>query len=279
VTWKPAYRAPFEPLPGPVDFVPYGDVPALAAALGPDTAAVILEPIQGEAGIVPAPDGYLTAARELTERHGALLVIDEVQTGIGRTGDWFAHTRHGIRPDVITVAKGLGAGIPIGACLARGRAAGLLGPGQHGSTFGGNPVAAAAALAVLRTLADADVLTHVRRVGEQLRAGLAGLHHPLIAQVRGEGLLLGIVLTRPVAGAVATAAADAGYLVGEAGDRVIRLSPPLILSAEQVEAALTDLPAILDRALAGASPSDGPAGTAPAGTGSTPPTGVPGGRP
>ena len=180
LTWKPAYREPFAPLPGDVEFVPYGDAAALRAAVDADTAAVFLEPIQGEAGVVVPPDGYLAAAREITASHGALLVLDEVQTGIGRTGEWFAHTRHGIRPDVITLAKGLGGGIPIGAAIALGPAASLLGPGQHGTTFGGNPVAAAAALAVLHVIERDDLLDHVREVGQRLRAGIEALGHPLV---------------------------------------------------------------------------------------------------
>ncbi|HXS84728.1 MAG TPA: acetylornithine transaminase, partial [Mycobacterium sp.] len=162
LTGQPSKQAPFAPLPGDVTHVPYGDADALAAAVGDDTAAVFLEPIMGESGIVVPPDGYLAAARDLTARHGALLVLDEVQTGMGRTGAFFAHQHDGITPDVVTMAKGLGGGLPIGACLATGPAAQLLTPGLHGSTFGGNPICAAAALAVLRVIADNDL---VRRSG------------------------------------------------------------------------------------------------------------------
>jgi acetylornithine/N-succinyldiaminopimelate aminotransferase len=172
LTGQPEKTEPFRPLPGGVRHVPYGDVAALAAAVGPDTAMVLLEPIQGEAGVVVPPPGYLAAAREITTRHGALLALDEVQTGIGRTGQWFAHQSEGVEPDLVTLAKGLGGGLPIGACLAFGPAADLLGPGSHGSTFGGNPVSAAAALAVIRTIAADGLLDHVTRVGARLREGV-----------------------------------------------------------------------------------------------------------
>ncbi|MBU2073864.1 MAG: acetylornithine transaminase, partial [Actinobacteria bacterium] len=169
LTSKAAYREPFEPLPGEVTFVPYGDADALAAAVTGDTAAICLEPIQGEAGVVVAPDGYLAAARRVADEHGALLWFDEVQSGIGRTGDWFAHLRHEVVPDVVTLAKGLGGGFPIGAVVGLGRAADLLQPGNHGTTFGGNPVACAAALAVLRTIEADGLLEHVRVLGEKIR--------------------------------------------------------------------------------------------------------------
>jgi acetylornithine aminotransferase len=251
LTGQPAKRAPFEPLPGDVTFVPYGDVAALTAAVDTDTAAVILEPIQGERGVLPAPAGYLAAARELTLRHGALLVLDEVQTGIGRTGRWFAAHDHGVMPDVITLAKGLGGGIPIGACVALGPAASLLGPGQHGSTFGGNPVAAAAALAVLDTIERDGLLAHVRALGDAWSADLAAVGHPLVAGVRGAGLLRGLALTAPVAGAVAAAALDAGFIVNDVAPDTIRLAPPLILDADQAAGFTAALPDLLTRALAG----------------------------
>ena len=178
LTSKAAYREPFEPLPGHVTFVPYGDVAALEAAVTAETAAVVLEPIQGEAGVVLPPAGYLQAARRITRDHGALLWLDEVQTGIGRTGHWFAHqdtAHHGtVEPDVVTLAKGLGGGIPVGACLGVGDAGHLLQPGNHGTTFGGNPVAAAASLAVLRTLESEGLLDHAAKLGERLRDGLRG---------------------------------------------------------------------------------------------------------
>ncbi|WFE28800.1 acetylornithine transaminase [Solwaraspora sp. WMMD791] len=262
LTGQPAKADPFRPLPGEVTHVPYGDADALAAAVTDRTAMVILEPIQGEAGVVVPPPGYLAAAREITTRHGALLTLDEVQTGVGRTGHWFAHQADGITPDVVTLAKGLGGGLPIGACIAfadtqvggvgtpaaRLTPAALLTPGSHGSTFGGNPVCCAAALAVLRTIAADGLLDHVKRVGEQLRRGVEALGHPLVASVRGAGLLLGVVLTAPVAPAVAVALRDAGFLVNPAQPDVIRLAPPLILTAEQADGFLATLPAALDAA-------------------------------
>ena len=249
LTGQPAKADPFRPLPGEVTHVPYGDVAALEEAVTDATAMVILEPIQGENGVVVPPPGYLTAAREITARHGALLVIDEVQTGIGRTGHWFAHQAEGVEPDVVTLAKGLGGGLPIGACLAFGRAAELLNPGSHGSTFGGNPICCAAALAVVSTIASEGLLDHVKRIGERLRRGVEALSHPLVAEVRGAGLLLGIVLKAPAAAAVAAALRDAGFLTNPVQPTVIRLAPPLILSTEQAEAFLAALPAALDAAM------------------------------
>jgi len=252
LTGQPAKADPFRPLPGEVTHVPYGDVDALAAAVTGATAMVVLEPIQGEAGVVVPPPGYLTAAREIATRHGALLLLDEIQTGIGRTGHWFAHQAEGVAPDLITLAKGLGGGLPIGACVAFSDsdpdASALLPPGSHGSTFGGNPVCCAAALAVLRTIAADGLLDHVKRVGEQLRRGIEGLGHPLVAGVRGAGLLLGVVLCAPAAGAAATALREAGFLVNPVRPEVIRLAPPLILTAEQAESFLAALPAALDEA-------------------------------
>ncbi|MFB9236639.1 acetylornithine transaminase, partial [Plantactinospora siamensis] len=229
LTGQPGKADPFRPLPGEVTHVPYGDAAALAAAVDTGTAMVILEPIQGENGVVTPPPGYLGAAREITARAGALLALDEVQTGIGRTGHWFAHQAEAVEPDLVTLAKGLGGGLPIGACLAFGAAAGLLGPGSHGSTFGGNPVSCAAALAVISTIANEGLLDHVKRVGERIRSGVEALGHPLVAQVRGAGLLLGIVLTAPAAAAVAGALREAGFLVNPVQPDVLRLAPPLIL--------------------------------------------------
>jgi acetylornithine/N-succinyldiaminopimelate aminotransferase len=246
LTGKPAIREPFAPLPGGVVHVPYADVDALAAAVDADTAAVVLEPIQGEAGVRVPPAGYLRAARQITSRHGALLVLDEVQTGIGRTGEWFAFQHDGVRPDVVTVAKGLGGGFPIGACLGFGRAADLLGPGSHGSTFGGNPVAAAAGLAVLETVERDGLLDNVTKVGDQLRRGVESLGDPLVAGVRGRGLLLAIELTTPVATQAAAAALDAGFIVNAVSSDALRLAPPLVLSGDQVESFVGALPSILD---------------------------------
>jgi acetylornithine aminotransferase len=247
LTGQPAKRDGFEPLPGEVTHVPYGDVAALAAAVTNETAMVLLEPIQGEAGVVVPPAGYLAAARDITRRHGTLLAIDEVQTGVGRTGFWYAYQSEGVDPDVVTLAKGLGGGLPIGACLAFGPAAGLLGPGTHASTFGGNPVCCAAALAVLDTIEADDLLDHVKRIGERLRAGIEALGHPLVHGVRGAGLLLGVVLTAPVAGALAAALTDAGFLTNGVQADVLRLAPPLILTTGQADAFVRALPAALDR--------------------------------
>lgn len=252
LTGQPSKRAPFEPMPPGVVHVPYGDAAALEAVVDEDTAAVFLEPMMGESGVVVPPFDYLAKAREITARKGALLVLDEVQTGIGRTGKFYAHQAVGIVPDVITLAKGLGGGLPIGAVLANGRAADLLTPGLHGTTFGGNPVCAAAALAVLRTIDETDLLSHVESVGKRLSDGIELLEHPLIDQVRGAGLLLGIVLTDQVSAQVEARAREAGYLVNPAKPDVIRLAPPLVLTETQADNFVADLPEILDAALADA---------------------------
>lgn len=254
LTWKESYRAPFEPLPGGVEFVPYGDVGALGRAVDGATAAVFLEPVQGEGGVTPAPDGYLQAARRITADHGALLVLDEVQTGVGRTGEWFAHqqARHGgVVPDVVTVAKGLGGGIPVGAAVAFGPAnATLLGAGQHGTTFGGNPVAAAAGLATLHAVERDGLLANVRAVSAFLTDRIAALGHPLVAGVRGEGLLLGIALTEDVAPAVVAAALEAGFIVNAVRPDTVRLAPPLVLTRDQAATFTDALPGVLDAAAA-----------------------------
>src|SRR5690242_16907145 len=213
LTGQPSKQAPFAPLPGDVTHVPYGDVEALAAAVDDATAAVFLEPIMGESGVVVPPEGYLVAARDITARHGALLVLDEVQTGMGRTGTFFAHQHNGITPDVVTLAKGLGGGLPIGACLAIGPAADLMTPGLHGSTFGGNPICAAAALAVLRVLAEENLIRRAEVLGKSLRHGIEALGHPLVDHVRGRGLLCGVALTAPRAKDAEAAARRAGFLV------------------------------------------------------------------
>ncbi|RBO89591.1 acetylornithine transaminase [Nocardia puris] len=249
LTGQPSKRAPFEPMPPGVVHVPYGDAEALAAAVDDETAAVFLEPMMGESGVVVPPIDYLAKARQITARHGALLILDEVQTGIGRTGKFYAHQAAGIVPDVITLAKGLGGGLPIGAVLANGRAAELLTPGLHGTTFGGNPVCAAAALAVLRTLDQEDLLAHVESVGKRLSDGIELLEHPLIDHVRGAGLLLGVVLTQDLSAQVESRARAAGYLVNPAKPNVIRLAPPLVLTATQSDNFVADLPAILDGAI------------------------------
>jgi acetylornithine aminotransferase len=246
LTGQPSKADPFRPLPGEVTHIPYGDVAALEAVVTGATAMVILEPIQGEGGVIVPPAGYLAAAREITTRHGALLVLDEIQTGVGRTGQWFAFQADGITPDAFTLAKGLGGGLPIGALVSLGPAADLLGPGLHASTFGGNPVSCAAALAVLDTIANDGLLDQVKRLGERLRRGIEALGHPLVSGVRGEGLLLGVVLSAPASAALAGVLRDAGFLVNAVQPNVLRLAPPLVVTPEQVEAFLAALPAALD---------------------------------
>jgi acetylornithine/N-succinyldiaminopimelate aminotransferase len=246
LTSKQAYREPFEPLPGGVRFVPYGDVAALQEAVSDRTAAVLLEPLQGEAGVVAPAEGFLRACREVADRHGALLWLDEVQTGIGRTGAWFAHAAAGIVPDVVTVAKGLGGGIPIGACIALGGAAHLLEPGNHGTTFGGNPVACAAALAVIDTIESDGLLARAGELGERLRDGLRG--EPRVTDVRGQGVLIGLDLAAPRAAEVVTAAQEAGWIINMTAPHRIRLAPPLVLTDADADAFLAAWPTILDAA-------------------------------
>ena len=247
LTSKSAYREPFEPLPGEVTFVPYGDADALAAAVTDRTAAVVIEPIQGEAGVVIPPAGYLARAREGTRAHGALLWFDEVQTGMGRTGAWFAHTASGVTPDVVTLAKGLAGGIPIGACVAVGEYGALLQPGNHGTTFGGNPVATAAALAVIETIEKDDLLANAVTIGERLRAGLA---EDRVTEIRGQGLLIGLDLSEDRSARVTDAALARGFIINACSPNRIRLAPPLILTAAQADEFLAAWPAILDAAYA-----------------------------
>lgn len=249
LTGQPSKQEPFAPLPGDVTHVPYGDVDALRSAVDGDTAAVFLEPIMGEGGVVVPPAGYLVAAREITAEHGALLVLDEVQTGMGRTGAFLAHQHDGITPDIVTLAKGLGGGLPIGACLAVGATADLLTPGLHGSTFGGNPVCTAAALAVLKTLADEDLINRADVLGKTLATGIEALGHPLVDHVRGRGLLLGVVLSAEAAKTVEAAARDAGFLINGAAPNVIRLAPPLVITEAQIDNFLTAFGAVLDKAV------------------------------
>ncbi|MGW0485163.1 acetylornithine transaminase [Nonomuraea sp. NPDC003214] len=244
LTGKQAIRDQFGPFPVEVRFVPYGDADALKAAVTGECAAVFLEPTQGEAGVVPPPDGYLAAAREICDAAGALLVADEIQSAIGRTGHWFAHQADGYTPDILTLAKGLGGGLPIGACVGFGEAGTLFDKGDHGSTFGGNPVSCAAALAVL---ANVD-LGHVRTVAARLRDGLEAIGHPLLKGVRGRGLWLGVVLTEPVSARVQKAAADAGFLVNALQPDAVRLAPPLVVTEQEIDAFVTAFPRILSEA-------------------------------
>jgi acetylornithine aminotransferase len=248
LTSKAAYREPFEPLPGDVRWVPYGDAEALSAAVDDTVAAVLLEPIQGEAGVVVPPDGYLAHARAVTHEHGALLWIDEVQTGVGRTGAWFAFQESGIVPDLVTLAKGLGGGFPIGACIGIGEAATLLGPGNHGTTFGGNPVACAAALAVLDTIEADGLLQHAVARGDQLTSVLE--QHPRVVEVTGRGLMRGVVLTEPRAADVQKAALDAGLVLNAPTPDRLRIVPPLVLTEAEAAHAATTLSAVLAEVLA-----------------------------
>ncbi|PKQ23123.1 MAG: acetylornithine transaminase [Actinobacteria bacterium HGW-Actinobacteria-5] len=248
LTSNPKYREPFEPLPGVVEFVPYGDAEALAAALDETVAAVIVEPIQGENGVVEPPSGFLAQARELTASVGALLWIDEVQTGIGRCGAWLASSDSGVTADIVTFAKGLGNGFPVGACVATGAAASLLGPGSHGTTFGGNPVAAAAGLAVLNIIERDGLLERVTAAGERLASRVMALGHPQVTAVRGRGLLRGVVLADPIAPAVADAALDAGFVINAPRPNVLRLAPPLVISDADLDRFVAALPGFLDGA-------------------------------
>ncbi|MBM9460652.1 acetylornithine transaminase [Nocardioides sp. zg-536] len=250
LTSKAAYREPFEPLPGHVTWVPYGDADALAAAVDDQTAAVVIEPLQGEAGVNVASTAFLQAAREITTQHGALLWLDEIQSGMGRTGHWLASHPAGITPDLVTLAKGLAGGIPIGACIGLGRAGSLLEPGNHGTTFGGNPVASAAALAVIDTILGEGLLENATAMGERLRSGLAA--DDRVSEVRGSGVLVGLTLTgpgAPAAPAVVAAAQDAGWIINATGPDRIRFAPPLVVSAAEVDAFVQAWPTLLDKAV------------------------------
>jgi acetylornithine aminotransferase len=234
LTHKEAYRAPFAPLAPHIEWVPANDIAALEAAMGDDVAALFVEPIQGEAGIKPLTHEFLVAARELCDRHGALLIADEVQTGIGRTGTWLAMQAHGVMPDVVTLAKGLGGGFPIGAVVAYGPAVGgMLTKGQHGTTFGGNALASAAALATLDAIDSRGLLAHVKALGEWLKATVGAL--PGVVEVRGEGLLLGIKLEAEITAEVAAAAIDDGFIINAPSPDTIRLAPSLTLSQAEAE--------------------------------------------
>jgi len=254
MTAKQAYREPFEPMPAGVVHIPFNDIEALRAAVDETVAAVILEPIQGEAGVRPLSAEYLKAARQLTREAGALLILDEVQTGIGRTGEWFAGVadpaagQNADLPDAITLAKGLGGGFPIGALITLGEAtSSLLTAGQHGTTFGGNPVATAAALATLHVIETQDVLGQVRRVGDRLARGLAAI--PGVTEVRGHGLLIGFDLEQDVAAEVVRLALDDGFIINAPRPATIRLAPPLILTEEQADRFLAALPGLISTAL------------------------------
>jgi acetylornithine/N-succinyldiaminopimelate aminotransferase len=251
ITGKESIREPFGPFGMTVRWIPYGDVTALAGAVDDNVAAVFLEPTLGEGGVVPPPAGYLRAVRQACDAAGALLVLDEIQSGIGRTGAWFAHQQEGVLPDVLTLAKGLGGGLPIGACVGFGECGTAFAKGDHGSTFGANPVACAAALAVLDTIESQHILANVEAVGKQLADGIAAIEHPLLNGVRGSGLWLAAVLSEALAPAVTTAAQAHGFLVNAVQPDAVRLAPPLILSAAEAREFLDALPAILTEAHAG----------------------------
>jgi acetylornithine/N-succinyldiaminopimelate aminotransferase len=252
LTHKAAYREPFEPLIPGVAHVPYGDEDALCAAVGPGTAAVVLEPLQGEAGVLSAGAAYLRLARELTTEHGALLILDEIQTGMGRTGTWFAYQQAGIVPDAITVAKGLGGGVPIGALVAFGpQVAGLLTAGQHGTTFGGNPLAASAGLAVIQTIEEQGLLAHATAAGQHLADAVEALGDSRITGVRGAGLLRAVTLADPVAGEVAAVAREAGFIVNPVAPDALRLAPPLVVTTDELDTFVEALPALLDAVTTG----------------------------
>lgn len=229
------YREPFEPLPGEVVFVPYGDLDAAARVVDEQTAAVIVETIQGESGVVCPPRGFLPGLRALTREHGALLWVDEVQTGIGRCGEWLTSVSDGLDPDLITLAKGLGNGIPIGACVAIGQAGELFTPGSHGSTFAGNPVAAAAGLAVLDTIENDGLLEQAHELGDHLVEGIAALQLGQIVEVRGRGLLRGIELTTDLASQVAETMLELGWIINAPRPNVLRLAPPLIVTSQIID--------------------------------------------
>jgi acetylornithine/N-succinyldiaminopimelate aminotransferase len=249
LTGQPSKAAAFAPLPGGVRHVPYGDVEELQAAVGEQTAMVLLEPMLGEGGVLPAPAGYLAAAARTAADAGALFAVDEVQTGTGRTGSWFMHQADGLQPDVITLAKAIGGGLPLGATLAFGPAADLMTAGSHGSTFGGNPIVAAAALAVLDTIRDEGLLERAKEIEHRFTSGIEALGHPGISGVRGRGALLGVVLTAPVAATVETQLRAAGFLANAVAPDVVRLAPPLVLTDAQIDAFVAALPAALDAAL------------------------------
>jgi acetylornithine aminotransferase len=226
-------QAPFLPLPGGVEHID-ASIEALDASIDDTVAAVLIEPIKGEAGVVEHPDGFLQRARELTRAHGALLMLDEIQTGVGRTGRWFGFQHYGIEPDVITVAKGIAGGVPIGAMVTFERASDLLQKGQHGSTFGGNPLATTAANAVLQEIESSGLVENAERRGEQLREVIRNLESPLVAEIRGRGLLLGLGLAEPVAARVASAAMQEGLIVNAPNPWSIRIAPPLIIGDREV---------------------------------------------
>ncbi|WP_378145858.1 acetylornithine transaminase [Cnuibacter sp. UC19_7] len=244
LTGKPPMREAFEPLPGNVEHIDT-TIEALEAAIDDTVAALFVEPVKGEAGVVDLPPGFLVRARELTEQHGALLVIDEIQTGVGRTGEWFAYMHDGVVPDAVTIAKGIAGGFPIGALVTFGRASELYQRGQHGSTFGGNPLASATANAVLAEIEEADLVANADRRGAEIREAIAAIGSPLVEEIRGRGLLIGVGLTEPVANEVNAAALAEGLIVNAANDSSIRIAPPLIIGDDEVAVFATRFAAAL----------------------------------
>jgi acetylornithine/N-succinyldiaminopimelate aminotransferase len=233
LTGQPALQKDFAPLVPGIEHI-HTSIEALETAIGPDVAALFLEPVKGEAGVVDLPDGFLQRARELTSEHGVLLIIDEIQTGIGRTGNWFAFQHAGIVPDAITIAKGLAGGVPIGALVTFGEASDLFRAGQHGSTFGGNPLAATAGLAVLDEIEASGLMENAIRRGDELREVIGALDSDLVAEVRGRGLLIGVGLTRPVAKELSAAALANGLIINAANESSIRIAPPLIIGDDDI---------------------------------------------
>ncbi|SDZ44646.1 acetylornithine transaminase [Herbiconiux ginsengi] len=233
LTGKPAMREPFEPMPSGVVHIDT-TLEALEATIDDSVAALFVEPIKGEAGVLELPPGYLRRARELTEQHGVLLILDEIQTGVGRTGAWFSYMNDGILPDAVTIAKGMAGGFPIGSLVTFGWASDLFTRGQHGSTFGGNPLATATANAVLGEIESAGLVENAARRGAELRAVIAGLESPLVEEIRGQGLLIGIGLREPVAGPISDAALANGLIINAPNDSSLRIAPPLIIGDDEV---------------------------------------------
>lgn len=253
ITWNKHYREPFEPLLPGTRFCPWNDLAALRAMVGPKTAAVIIEPVQGESGVRPASDDFLRGVAEICRQNGALFVADEIQTGFGRTGRMFAYQHAGVTPDVLTLAKPLGGGLPLGAVLLRDDLCSRILVGDHGSTFGGNPVAAAAALAVIDTLAEPGFVEGVAAKGEILRKGLArlGRRHKQVVEVRGRGLMMALEFQGP-AGAVLTGLKERGFLATKAGDKVLRMLPPLVVKPAEIRRFLRALDEVLKGGAGGA---------------------------
>ena len=247
LTGKPALREAFEPLIPGIEHID-STIEALEAVIDDTVAALIVEPIKGEAGVVELPEGYLRRARELTAEHGVLLIIDEIQTGAGRTGAWFSFQRAGIVPDAIAIAKGIAGGVPIGALVTFGATSDLFGTGQHGSTFGGNPLATAAGNAVLGEIENAGLIENAVARGKQLTEAILAIGSPLISEVRGAGLLIGVGLSEPVAHRISTAALERGLIVNAANDTAMRLAPPLIIGDAEVAEFITKFTSALEAA-------------------------------